>query len=230
MYLATLFFLNLAFFVPQSWANDCSCRDDNQCMGVSFTLRNRKAAHNLYGKITTTQRFEYNLFNNATFYLLLVDHDSNKVKVTPLEDSHNNFKEGTPQTIHFSPCDEGATILQSSTVELCVCFRRSHTHRCHKKRLIWNKVSEHLEVTTKVDSNNHERIEAHFYTEQEMLIRTIQKKDDKHRHVHVNEYDNLIVNEKATKDYAQGYLKSYNHTVGGLQDDYHKYLFKIEKK
>lgn len=190
-------------------------------MGVSFKLRNRAASHNLYGKLATTQRFEYNLYDNTTFYLLLVDHDSNKVKVTPQE----SFEEGTPQTIHFSPCDEGATILQSSTVELCVCFRRSH--KCHKKRLIWNKVSEHFEVTTTVDSNNHERIEAHFYTEQEMLIRTIQKKDDKHRHVHVNGNDILIVHEKATKDYAQGYLKSYNHTVGGLQDA-KKYLFKIE--
>ena len=156
-------------------------------------------------------------------YSFLVDHRSNQVTVTHLEKTEI-------QGLHFSPCDEGAEILQSSTVELCVCHKLGD--HCHKKRLVWNKNGK-LEVTATVDALKHERIEAHFYTEEEMLIRTIKRVDDHHRHVHVTN-DELKIGKMESKQYAKIHIQWYNHTahggtIHGLLDDYHTYLFEVEK-
>ena len=156
-------------------------------------------------------------------YSYLVDHRSNIVGVTHREKTQK-------QGLHFSPCDEGAEILQSSTVELCVCHGSGDT--CHKKRLVWNKEQEKLVVTGTLN-DNHERIEAHFYSQKEMLIRTIKKVDTHHRNVHVKN-DELYIGKRVSKKYAKQHIQSYNHTahggtIHGLLDDYHTYLFEVEK-
>ena len=157
-----------------------------------------------------------------------MDQESNEVKLTDKE--HTDFQ-GTSKLMKFSPCDEEAEILQGSTVELCVCHKSNAT-TCHKKRLVLNKEEGKLEVTETLNEN-HKRIEAHFYTKEEMLIRTIKKVDTHHRNVHVKN-DELYIGKRVSKKYAKQHIQSYNHTahggtIHGLLDDYHTYLFEVEK-
>ena len=107
-----------------------------------------------------------------------MDQESNEVKLTDKE--HTDFQ-GTSKLMKFSPCDEEAEILQGSTVELSVCHKSNAT-TCHNKRLVLNKEEGKLEVTETLNEN-HKRIEAHFYTKEEMLIRTIKRVNDHHQHV-----------------------------------------------
>ena len=151
-----------------------------------------------------------------------MDQESNEVKLTDKE--HTDFQ-GTSKLMKFSPCDEEAEILQGSTVELCVCHKSGDT--CHKKRLVLNKEEGKLEVTETLNEN-HKRIEAHFYTHEEMLIRTIRRVNDHHQHVHVINNELKILQK--SKQYAKQHIQKYNHSVhNSLHDDYHTYLFEVEK-
>ena len=152
-----------------------------------------------------------------------MDQESNEVKLTDKE--HTDFQ-GTSKLMKFSPCDEEAEILQGSTVELCVCHKSGDT--CHKKRLVLNKEEGKLEVTETLNGN-HKRIEAHFYTQEEMLIRTIRRVNDHHQHVHVDNNDELKI-LKRSKQYAKQHIHKYNHSVhNSLHDDYYTYLFEVER-
>ena len=152
-----------------------------------------------------------------------MDQESNEVKLTDKE--HTDFQ-GTSKLMKFSPCDEEAEILQGSTVELCVCHKSDAT-TCHKKRLVLNKEEGKLEVTETLNEN-HKRIEAHFYTKEEMLIRTIKRVNDHHQHVHVINNELKILQK--SKQYAKQNIQKYNHSVHqSLHDDYHTYLFEVEK-
>ena len=151
-----------------------------------------------------------------------MNQESNEVKLTDKE--HTDFQ-GTSKLMKFSPCDEEAEILQGSTVELCVCHKSGDT--CHKKRLVLNKEEGKLEVTETLNEN-HKRIEAHFYTKEEMLIRTIKRVNDHHQHVHVKNNELKILQK--SKQYAKQNIQRYNHAVhNSLHDDYHTYLFEVEK-
>ena len=151
-----------------------------------------------------------------------MDQESNEVKLTDKE--HTDFQ-GTSKLMKFSPCDEEAEILQGSTVELCVCHKSGDT--CHKKRLVLNKEEGKLEVTETLNGN-HIRIEAHFYTHEEMLIRTIRRVNDHHQHVHVINNELKILQK--FKQYAKQNIQRYNHAVhNSLHDDYYTYLFEVER-
>ena len=152
-----------------------------------------------------------------------MNHNTNETGVTPNE--HNRL--GDNETMAFSPCDEGADIMRSSTVELCVCHKEPW---CHKKRLVWNSADTKLQVTERVE-NGHERIEAHFYEvnrdeeKGQASLRTIKtfKIGDHHKYIHIGHDRD---NGKHLKESRE--TKKYAHHATIVHDELAEYVFEVE--
>ena len=148
-----------------------------------------------------------------------MNHETNEIGATPEE--HKDL--GDNETLAFSPCDEGAIIMRSSTVELCVCHMVT---RCHKKRLVWNSDDKKLQVIETVDNTRHERIEAHFYDKELASIRTITPIADHHKYIHIQYNRDHDVHQGEQRNAK---LYAHNRTIKHhTKHEECRYLFEVE--